>query len=224
MEKPVRPGSGVDFTRQSSFSEHESADGEMGLGVGVGGNLQKGGAGMATGSISAAGGDDIDQRTGNDLSGMEGQDPAQTMIHRPELDDQERLDLEAERRERSISEGRHDLGAESTELASADRAGTAGDVKAAKRLKPGECVITAFDLSMILQFAYRLFTFTCPFVNAVSRLPRDGLPSSQSPSFDPILCFAGFIIVLASGSFSNRQFITEPFSWICFRQLPKPIR
>ena len=148
VEKSARLDDRARYTRPSTIGRPEDTDGEMGLGIGVGGNLQNGGAGMATGSISAAGGDDTDERTPDDPSGMEdgALRPAQKMIHRAELDDQERLDLAAERRERIISEGRHDLGVASTGLESADGAGPARDVKAAKGIEAGEYLIAAFGM------------------------------------------------------------------------------
>ena len=98
----------------------------MGLGKGVGKHLQAGGSGMGMSTSSPAGGDDTEEYRrlhappSTMLSPSEpedgGLDPARTLIHRRELDDQERLDLEAEKRERMLSEGQGDLAAETIEL------------------------------------------------------------------------------------------------------------
>lgn len=132
--------------RPLSTKPHATANGDMGLGIGVGQNLLNGGSGMSMSSSSAAGGDDTDEgqqrpnpHLGNMISPSEdgSMDPTPTLIHRKELDEQERLDLEAEKRERMISEGLGDLAAGSIEPESRE-GGDAGDVEAAKAPVKGE--------------------------------------------------------------------------------------
>ena len=123
LASPKR-SSGHSVTSDPASKEEEA---EVGGGIGIKENLRNGGAGMSSTSSSSAGGDDIavrSERLRSDLSSdmlssslPEGAeiDRTSTLIHREELDVQERLDLAAEKQERLISEMRNDLGAKDSE-------------------------------------------------------------------------------------------------------------
>ncbi|WWD17887.1 AMP deaminase [Kwoniella shandongensis] len=114
-------------TLQQSSVSTSPGGGQVDLGS-KGGNLEKGGGSMAMRAASPnnqdepAGNDDLSTRfqrqvnfgpTGDERSSMLSPsgpengdlDPAPALIHRTELDDQERLDLEEEGRERGMEEG-----------------------------------------------------------------------------------------------------------------------
>jgi len=142
-----------DLNQSNPEHAEKAANGEVGLGLGVGQSLQSGGAGMAMGSSSAAGGDDADERHEDNHNGPSGMlspsepedgdlDPAPSLIHRRELDNQERFDFEAEKRERMLSLGRSDLGVESIELEPGESSGSA-NLKAGKGLEEGEITFHA---------------------------------------------------------------------------------
>ena len=128
----------------------EDEDDEMGLGRTVGRNLQAGGAGMGISTSSPVGGDatgehdQVYKRTHYHASIIPSElddgdlDPARTLIHRQELDEQERLDLEAEKRERFISEAKDDLDIGSIELEPGEKARLRGDRKPAPGPEQGE--------------------------------------------------------------------------------------
>lgn len=127
-------------------------NGEMGLGIGIGRNLHNAGALMSMSSADPVGREEGEESSRSPiipepftkLSPCESEDepscvgPEPTLIHRRELDDQERLDLEAERMEKELS----DLGVGSSQSTLRERGSTEGDARAVKGAEQGEFVIS----------------------------------------------------------------------------------